>query len=76
MGLEKFENLAKGGENPQHSQPLNNVSQGLEFLKVSIKNTRIPPPSAQLLISSRYFEIFIQHDKLFLKIQNDVPDDP
>ena len=35
--LEKVENLEKGWENSQHSQPLNSVSQGLEFLKVSVK---------------------------------------
>ena len=39
--LEKIENLEKGWENSQHSQTLNNVSQGLEFLKESVKNARI-----------------------------------
>ena len=41
--LEKVENLEKGCENSQHSEPLNSVSQGLEFLKVLVKNTRIVP---------------------------------
>ena len=35
--LEKVENLEKSWESSQHSQPLNCVSQGLEFLKVSVK---------------------------------------
>ena len=39
--LEKVENLEKGWENSQHSQSLNNVSQGFQFLKVSVKNTRV-----------------------------------
>ena len=51
----ELENLEKGWENSQNSQPLNYDSQGLELLKALVKNTRI-------LVVSQMFNCWFSQD--------------